>query len=312
MNIIEVSSVSKVFGNKKISKVAVNDMNFSVKQGDIVGLIGVNGSGKSTLIKMMCGILHPDSGEVFIDGMDVWKNRKDIIKNIGIVFGQKSQLWYHLTPQETFQFLGSVYDLDKAVVEERIDNLIKAFSIEEFADRAVRKLSLGEKMKCEIVASLIHNPKLLFLDEPTIGLDVVAKKNLLSVIADYNQQFHQTVILTTHDIADVEKLCNRVVMIHNGGLLYDGTTQELLRRFESIVTIGITLEEDLEALPLKALTQKKIDKYTHELVIDTKDISLETVFEELQEYGLVNFNKKYLSLSEIAERVFKVGTIDVD
>ncbi len=176
MNIIEVSSVSKVFGNKKISKVAVNDMNFSVKQGDIVGLIGVNGSGKSTLIKMMCGILHPDSGEVFIDGMDVWKNRKDIIKNIGIVFGQKSQLWYHLTPQETFQFLGSVYDLDKAVVEERIDNLIKAFSIEEFADRAVRKLSLGEKMKCEIVASLIHNPKLLFLDEPTIGLDVVAKK----------------------------------------------------------------------------------------------------------------------------------------
>lgn len=135
---------------------------------------------------------------------------------------------------------------------------------------------------------------------------------MLSVIADYNQQFHQTVILTTHDIADVEKLCNRVVMIHNGGLLYDGTTQELLRRFESIVTIGITLEEDLEALPLKALTQKKIDKYTHELVIDTKDISLETVFEELQEYGLVNFNKKDLSLSEIAERVFKVGTIDVD
>lgn len=311
MNIINVNSVSKSFGSEKKIKHAVNNIGFSIEEGDIVGLIGVNGSGKSTLIKMMCGILHPDSGEVYIDGMDVWKNRKKIIKNIGNVFGQKSQLWYHLTPRETFEFLGSVYNLDKQSVHKRIEELIATFSLEEFADRSVRKLSLGEKMKCEIVASLIHNPKLLFLDEPTIGLDIVAKENLLSVISDYNKKYHQTVILTTHDIADVEKICTHVIMIHNGNLLFKGTTRELLNKFDSILKITVTLEQELTELPTELLNHKRIDKYNYELVIDTKVVSPESIFEELQKYSVLSFNKKYLSLAEVAEKIFKVGDMNV-
>lgn len=312
MDIINVNSVSKSFGNNRQVKKAVNNVNFSIEEGDIVGLIGVNGSGKSTLIKMMCGILHPDSGEVYIDGMEVWKNRKKIIKNIGNVFGQKSQLWYHLTPRETFEFLGSVYNIDKKSVKKRVEELITAFSLEEFADRSVRKLSLGEKMKCEIVAALIHNPKLLFLDEPTIGLDIVAKENLLSVISDYNKKYRQTVILTTHDISDVEKLCTHVIMIHNGNLLFKGTTRELLDKFDSILKINVTLEQEMKSIPSEVINHKKVDKYNYELVIDTKIVSSEKIFEKLQKYNVLNFNKKYLSLAEVAEKIFKVGDINVE
>ncbi len=230
MSIIEVKGVSKQFkikvkkhgfrhAIKSIFKPtyrvvdAVDNITFEVNKGEMVAFIGPNGAGKSTLIKMMTGILYSDEGYINVLGLNPNKDRKKLAYRIGTVFGQKEQLWIHLSPYDNFMFFGAVYDLDDGL-EERISELSKLFELEEFIDTPVKSLSLGQRIRCEIVASLIHNPEILFLDEPTIGLDPVVKASIRSLIKKMNKELGTTVFLTSHDVGDIEKLCKRVIIIY--------------------------------------------------------------------------------------------------
>lgn len=206
---------------------AVDQVSFSVEEGEMLAFIGPNGAGKSTTIKMLTGILYPDSGRVKVLGIDPTKKRKQLAYEIGTVFGQKEQLWTHLTPYDNFRFFGAIYDIPDREIERRIGELTETFGLSAFINTPVRSLSLGQRIRCEIAASLIHRPKVLFLDEPTIGLDPVVKENIRSLIRQLNRENHTTVFLTSHDIGDIEKLCRRVIIVNSGQIVLDDSMEHL-------------------------------------------------------------------------------------
>ncbi|MFC3885342.1 ATP-binding cassette domain-containing protein [Bacillus songklensis] len=206
---------------------AVNDISFTVKQGEMVGYIGENGAGKSTTIKMLTGILTPTSGKVIVNGMNPHKEREKFAQTIGVVFGQRSQLWWDIAVQESFRLLKKVYKVSDEQYNEHMNHVIQILDIEPLLDKPVRKLSLGQRMRCELAAALIHNPPLLFLDEPTIGLDVLVKLKIRQFLKEINEKYNTTILLTTHDLSDIEALCERVVMLDEGNIIYDGSLQNL-------------------------------------------------------------------------------------
>ncbi|MBP0727179.1 ATP-binding cassette domain-containing protein [Bacillus sp. RG28] len=212
--------------NYKIKK-AVNQISFSVNKGEMMAYIGENGAGKSTTIKMLTGILTPTSGEVTVNGYHPQKNREQFVRSIGVVFGQRSQLWWDIAVQESFRLLKKVYKVSDEQYEKHMGYIIKTLDLEPLLDQPVRKLSLGQRMRCELAAALIHNPPLLFLDEPTIGLDVLVKLKIREFLKELNQKYGTTILLTTHDISDIEALCDRVVMLDEGKIIYDGTLESL-------------------------------------------------------------------------------------
>ena len=227
---------------------AVQDVTFTIKEGEIVGYIGPNGAGKSTTIKMLAGILKPDNGEIIIDKMNPVTDRKKYVKEIGVVFGQKSQLWWDIPAIESFDLLKEIYKIpDDEYVKTR-DELVSLLGLEEIIKVPVRGLSLGERMKCELVASLLHNPKILFLDEPTIGLDAISKVIVRDFIKKINKEKKVTVILTTHDMADIESLANRVIVIGSGKKLYDGNIDDIKRRYSNEKIVEIYYE-NLKEIP---------------------------------------------------------------
>ena len=223
---------------------AVKGISFDVDEGEVLAFIGPNGAGKSTTIKMMTGILYPDCGDIKVLGIDPTKERKKLAYEIGTVFGQKEQLWTHLTPYDNFKFFGAIYDIDDKEVEKRIEDLKNRFELGDFINTPVRNLSLGQRIRCEIVASLIHRPKILFLDEPTIGLDPVVKDNIRKLIKQMNKEYHTTIFLTSHDISDIEKLCKRVIIINNGELVLDDTMENLKYHYLNKKIIDIKMRDE--------------------------------------------------------------------
>lgn len=222
---------------------AVDDISFTIKKGEIVGYIGPNGAGKSTTIKMLTGILNPDSGTIRVGNIDPFKDRRKYVANIGVVFGQKSQLWWDIPVIESFDLLRDIYKLDKDKYKKNLDELISLLKLEDIIHTPVRQLSLGQRMKCELAASLIHNPSILFLDEPTIGLDAVSKLALRKFIKDINKKKKVTIILTTHDMSDIEALSNRVIVIGKGKKLYDGSLSKLKKDFSSTKRLEIIYDK---------------------------------------------------------------------
>ncbi len=248
-----LGSVKSLFNPKTEKVVAVDDISFHVPKGEILGFIGPNGAGKSTVIKMLTGILTPSAGLCTINGKNPQKNRKSYVKEIGVVFGQRTQLWWDLPLCETYAVLKEIYEVEDSAYKRKMDLLNEVLDLQDFIKSPVRTLSLGQRMRADIAASLLHSPKVLFLDEPTIGLDVVVKDNIRRAIAKINEEEQTTVILTTHDLSDIELLSKRIVMIDKGKNVFDGTVDELKKNYGQMRELHFELAGDssLESLAYK-------------------------------------------------------------
>ncbi|HKJ26813.1 MAG TPA: ATP-binding cassette domain-containing protein [Anaerolineales bacterium] len=230
---------------------AVDEISFELMPGELVGYLGPNGAGKSTTIKMLTGLLVPTSGELEVNGMLPWKQRTRYVRDIGAVFGQRTTLWWDLPVIESFDLLGTIYKVPEKDFQRSLDEFRQLLSLDEFINTPVRSLSLGQRMRADICAALLHNPKLLFLDEPTIGLDVVAKERIRQFIQHINQVRGTTVVLTTHDLSDVEKLCQRVMVIDEGKLLYNGQLDALADRFGGDRHLLVEMTEEYENVEIE-------------------------------------------------------------
>ncbi len=250
---------------------ALNDVSFKINDGEMVGYIGPNGAGKSSTIKIMSGILTPDSGECTINGRTPWKDRINHVKEIGVVFGQRSQLWWDVPVVDSFELIKDIYKVDDASFRKNLNELIELLDICEIVRTPARQLSLGQRMRCEIAASLLHNPKILFLDEPTIGLDAVSKIAVRNFIKALNKERGTTVILTTHDMQDIEALTERILLIGKGKILLDGTLNELKKRNSTHKTLTVDYTgdsiNDIEGITIT----KDLDGHA-ELVVDTLEL----------------------------------------
>ncbi len=236
-------SIQALFKPERETVRAVDGVSFNVAEGEILGFIGPNGAGKSTVIKMLTGILTPTSGSCRINGYVPQKERKRYVREIGVVFGQRTQLWWDLPLTETYAVLKEIYDIPQAQFKRRMDFLTEVLDLAPFISSPVRTLSLGQRMRADIAASMLHNPRVLFLDEPTIGLDIVVKDNIRKAIREINRDEKTTIILTTHDLSDIELLCRRVVLIDKGKLVFDGDLARIRENFGKVREINFTLAD---------------------------------------------------------------------
>lgn len=322
MAIIEVKKLSKNFKVKtkekglkgslksiikpKYKEVnAVKNINFEVEKGEIIAFIGPNGAGKSTTIKMLTGILYPSKGEIRVLGLDPTKERKKLSYEIGTVFGQKEQLWTHLTPYDNFKFFGAIYDIPEYQVEKKIEELKTLFELEEFINTPVRNLSLGQRIRCEIVASLIHEPKILFLDELTIGLDPVVKENIRTLIKRMNKEYKTTIFLTSHDTLDIEKLCKRVIIINNGSIVLDDSMDNLKYHYLNKKILEAKMKEKVNLEDTDGITILKDKGYNIKIEIDTKKKNIADAIKLLNPDNIIDINISNIPLEDIISAIYK-------
>lgn len=288
---------------------AVNEISFLVESGEMLAFIGPNGAGKSTTIKMLVGILHPTAGYANVLGLVPWRDRYRLSFSIGSVFGQKSQLWYHLPPVDTFTLLGKIYELEHGEFRRRRDMLIDAFEIGELMDIPVRKLSLGQRMRCEIAASLLHRPHILFLDEPTIGLDVVAHQNIRDLIKWMNEEEHTTVFLTSHDTGDIESLCKRVIVINHGAIILDDTVSTLRRDYLKQKVIDLKLGVIVDDFHCPGAEVVKAKGYGVKLLVHTDKVEIRRILQYLvQVYPVVDVNISNPPLDQVISEIYRKET----
>lgn len=286
---------------------AVKNISFEVEKGEMIAFIGPNGAGKSTSIKMMTGILFPDKGKIDILGLDPSKDRKRLAYSIGCVFGQKEQLWTHLTPYDNFKFFGAIYDIPESRVEKKIEELRELFELDEFINTPVRNLSLGQRIRCEIVASLIHEPKILFLDEPTIGLDPVVKEKIRTLIKRMNKEYKTTVVLTSHDVSDIEKLCKRVIIVNKGQIVLDDTMENLKYHYLNKKIIDVKMKEKVNLDDVEGITILKDKDYNLKLEVDLKKKNISDAIDLLNTDNIVDINISNVPLEEIISEIYKDG-----
>ena len=300
------------FSTEYTIKKAVDDISFEINDGEIVGYIGANGAGKSTTIKMMTGILTPSSGRIIVDGVIPYENREKNAKNIGVVFGQKTQLWWDLAVSETFPLLKDIYGVSDEDYEERMNYFKEILGLDEFFLSPVRTLSLGQRMRADLAAALIHNPKIIYLDEPTIGLDVVVKESVRKAIKDINEKYGTTIILTTHDLNDIEELCNRIIIIDSGKKIYDGELEGVKENFGYLTTIEIQLKDksNIEKINFARfkdddfklnMKESKINITFNKNNISSADI----IGEVMKKSKVIDFNIKETSIEDIVKKMYK-------
>lgn len=286
-------AVKGLFTSEKERKVAVDDISFEIKRGEMVGYIGSNGAGKSTTIKIMSGILVPTSGSCIVNGMEPYRDRKKNAKNIGVVFGQRTQLWWDLPLSETYTVLKEIYEVSDRDFKERMEFFNQVLGLEEFIHSTVRTLSLGQRMRADLAAALLHNPKVLYLDEPTIGLDVVVKDRIRHAIREINEQYNTTVILTTHDLNDIEELCERIIIIDAGRKIYDAALERLKKDYGYSCSIHFEWKESPDA--------SRLDRLYH------LDDRLE--FVEQERGAQIRFSKKDFTVAEVIARVMEITEV---
>ncbi len=322
MDVITVNQLSKTFWVKEKEKglggslksilhptyrsiKAVDNISFQVEEGEVLAFIGPNGAGKSTTIKMLTGILFPDEGKASVMSLDPSAKRKQLSYQIGTVFGQKEQLWTHLTPYDNFKFFGAIYDLKDSDVETRIEELTKVFELDEFINTPVRNLSLGQRIRCEIVASLIHNPKILFLDEPTIGLDPVVKENIRTLIKKMNKEYKTTIFLTSHDIGDIEKLCKRIIIVNHGRIVMDDSMENLKYHYLNKKIVEVKLREVSDFSEEDGITVLKSKGNNLKLEIDTTKKNISDALKLIDADNILDINISNVPLENIITEIYK-------
>lgn len=284
---------------------AVNKLSFDVEEGEILAFIGPNGAGKSTTIKMLTGILYPDGGKVEVLGIDPVKKRKKLAYEIGTVFGQKEQLWTHLTPYDNFRFFGAIYDIPDSEMGARIEELADTFELGAFINTPVRNLSLGQRIRCEIVASLIHRPKILFLDEPTIGLDPVVKENIRKLIKQMNREFHTTIFLTSHDVGDIEKLCKRIIIVNNGQIVLDDSMQHLKYNYLNRKIVEVKLHEEAGLPKTEGIVVLKENGGHIKFEVDTSILKINDALRCIDADNMEDINISNIPLEDIITQIYK-------
>ena len=321
MNVIEVKNLTKVFKTnkkykgkewfkhlfkrEKIVKEAVDGITFSVAEGEALAFIGPNGAGKSTTIKMLTGILYPTSGDIKVLGYNPSKERVKLSREIGTVFGQKEQLWVHLSAMDNFLFFGAIYDIPKKELEERIDRLAKIFEIEEFINQPVKNLSLGQRMKCEMVASLLHNPKMLFFDEPTIGLDPIAKETLRNLIKKMNRELGITILFTSHDVGDIEEVCKRVIIINNGKIMLDDSMRNLKYHHLNKKIVEVNLKKDIKIEEKDGIKILKAKNTMYKIEVDMNKTSMEELMSMFSADDLQDISISTTPLEDIIKDIYR-------
>ena len=288
---------------------AVRRLSFQMEAGELLGFIGPNGAGKSTTIKMLTGILLPSGGQAQVLGYTPWKQRRELAYHIGTVFGQRPQLWYHLPAIDTFFLFGKIYEMDEGVTMNRIRQLSEAFEIGSLLETPVRKLSLGQRMRCEVAASLLHHPKLLLLDEPSIGLDVVAKQRIRDSIRRMASEENVGVLLTSHDAGDLEALCKRVIIINHGQIVYEERVSNLKRRFLTSKLVEVRYADEVpQDFSLDGMDVLKVGRYGVKLRFDTTKSPVDKVLTMLSAYGQVmDINISDPPLEEIIAKIYETN-----
>ena len=295
--------------NYKIVK-AVDGISFSIEKGDMVGFIGPNGAGKSTTIKMLCGILVPTSGQVLVNGLNPSKERKKVAKNIGVVFGQKTQLIWDLPVIESIDLLKDIYEIDDKKFKNNMEMFNDLLGINEFINKPARQLSLGQRMKADICASLIHDPEIIYFDEPTIGLDAVAKKNIREFIKDLNKEKNKTVLFTTHDMDDIEKTCNRMIIIDGGKIIYNGNITNIKKNYSTEKVITVQFDRYIQNFHIDNV--EVINGPENKKILRTLDDPerIKNIINYLfQEYHVTDINIDDEGIEEIIRKIY-IGTID--
>ena len=321
MKVIEVNNLRKEFITKKkavkpngkkclfkkvkVIKKAVNGISFSVEEGEALAFIGPNGAGKSTTIKMLTGILYPTSGDVKVLGLDPSKERIKLSYQIGTVFGQKEQLWVHLSAYENFKFFGSIYDIEKKELENRIEELAKIFEIKDYMYQPVKSLSLGQRMKCEMVASLLHRPKMLFFDEPTIGLDPIAKETLRNLIKKINKELKTTIIFTSHDVGDIEEVCKRVIIINNGNIVLDDSMRNLKYHHLNKKIVEVNLKNDVKLPEKEGIKVLKAKNTLYKIEVDMNKTSMDELMGLFKADDLQDITISSTPLEEIIKEIYR-------
>jgi ABC-2 type transport system ATP-binding protein len=279
-------ALANLFVREYVTVRAVEQVSFSIEPGEMVGYIGANGAGKSTTIKMLTGILVPTSGQVVANGYIPYRDRRRYTKHIGVVFGQRTQLWWDIAVIESFKLLKQIYEIPDADYNRRLEMFSEILNLGDYLHTPVRKLSLGERMRCDLVASLLHNPPLLFLDEPTIGLDVVAKDRIREFLKEINRTQRTTVLLTTHDLSDIEELCRRLLIIDKGKILFDGELREMKQRLAKFNQVKFFLKDRAQVARLGEITTdgiflERVDELTYLMRFDREQHSSAEVIRNL-------------------------------
>ncbi|HKF45623.1 MAG TPA: ATP-binding cassette domain-containing protein [Thermoanaerobaculia bacterium] len=304
------AALKSLVRRRSTETVAVSDVTFSIQPGEMVGYIGANGAGKSTTIKMLTGILTPTSGKILCNGFVPWRERTRYVATIGVVFGQRTQLWWDIAVVESFRLLKEIYGVSDADYRDRMALFDKVLGIAAYLHQPVRKLSLGERMRCDLAASLLHRPPLLFLDEPTIGLDIVAKASVREFLQEINRRDGTTVLLTTHDLSDIETLSRRVLVIDHGKLLFDGALSELRDRILPVTSIIF----DVKTVPAPSLlswnglTVSEVGAHRYRVDIDRRSLSPATAVKEIvNRFDVADLSIEEPQIEEVVKRIYREG-----
>jgi ABC-2 type transport system ATP-binding protein len=302
-------SIKALFKRKYETVEAVKEIDFEIKQGELIGFIGPNGAGKTTTLKMLSGLLYPTGGSCEVLGYTPNERKHDFLKQISLVMGQKNQLWWDLPAIETFNLNKEIYEIPDDRYKEVLDELVELLDVKEIIHQQVRKLSLGQRMKCELIASLIHTPKVLFLDEPTIGLDVVMQKKVREFIKQYNQRYNATVILTSHYMDDVKEICDRVIMIDTGRLMFDGPINDLIRKFADYKILIPIFNEKVSRGELERFGEVVEYNFPKVVINVPRDKTSQMASDLLEKYDIDDLDINEPKLEDIIRTAFEVNQI---
>jgi len=297
-------SIKSLFKRKYEDVKAVNGISFTIEEGELIGFIGPNGAGKTTTLKCFSGLLYPDAGKIDVLGFDPWDRKHEFLKQISLVMGQKNQLWWDLPALETFILNKEIYEIPDEKYKQVLNDLVDLLQVKDVLKVQVRKLSLGQRMKCELIAALLHSPKVLFLDEPTIGLDVVMQKKMRDFIKSYNQKYKATVILTSHYMDDVQELCKRVIIINKGKIVFDDNLSEIVKKYADHKVIKVVFSKEVDAKKLAKIGKVKEYNFPEAVLMVKRGISNVAAAELLKNFPVADLNIEEPSIEDIIRELF--------